>query len=67
MACNHLRELFQLVEKYEIKLAGLDLIRITCPHCGVQETCPARYLDDEGPERSGDDTQQKTGLSAGTE
>lgn len=46
MTCVHLRELYQLVEKHDIKLGSSDLIRIMCPHCGVQETCPAKHMDE---------------------
>lgn len=53
MTCVHLKELYHLVEKFDIKLGSSDLIRITCPQCGVQETCPAKHMD-EFPEASED-------------
>lgn len=41
MTCVHLRELFQICDKHELKLSSADVIHIVCPQCGLQETCPS--------------------------
>lgn len=46
MACVHLRELYQLCEKNQIRIGGSDLIRIVCHQCEKEETCPSTMLDD---------------------
>lgn len=46
MTCTHLRELFQLCEKHDMKIAGSDLVRIVCNECGVQEVCPSTLTDE---------------------
>lgn len=49
MACVHLKELYRLCEKHDLKIAGADLVRVVCPQCGEQEVCPST-LTDWGPE-----------------
>ena len=46
MSCVHLKELFQLCKKNELRLGGSDLVRIVCRQCGEQEVCPS-MLEDE--------------------
>jgi hypothetical protein len=41
MTCVHLRELFQICDKHDLKLSSADVIHIVCPQCGLQETCPS--------------------------
>jgi hypothetical protein len=43
MTCVHLKELYRTCERHQLKLSSSDLIRIVCPHCGVQEVCPSMY------------------------
>ena len=46
MVCNHLRELYQLCEDNQLRLAGPDLIRIVCRQCDQEETCPSMLMDE---------------------
>ena len=46
MTCVHLKQLYQICELHDLKLSSSDLIRITCPECGVQETCPSAHLNE---------------------
>ena len=46
MTCVHLKKLYQLCETYDLRLSSSDVIRVTCPECGLQETCPSVHLDD---------------------
>ncbi len=46
MPCNHIKELYQLVDQYDMKLASSDPIRILCPLCDKEETCPDRMMDE---------------------
>ncbi len=41
MVCNHLKELYDLCEKNELRLGSSDLIRIVCRQCEQEETCPS--------------------------
>ena len=46
MVCQHLRELYQLCEKNQLKLGSADLIRIVCKQCNQEETCPSVLTDE---------------------
>lgn len=46
MVCQHLRELYQLCEKNQLRLGGSDLIRIVCKQCNKEETCPSVLTDE---------------------
>lgn len=46
MVCQHLRELYQLCEKNQLRLGGADLIRIVCKQCNQEETCPSVLTDE---------------------
>ena len=46
MTCTHLRELFQLCQKHDMKITGTDLVRVVCNECGVQEVCPSTLTDE---------------------
>jgi hypothetical protein len=41
MACQHLKALYEMCRKHNLKLSSTDLIRIVCPSCGVEEVCPS--------------------------
>lgn len=41
MPCEHLKQLYQVCQSHELKLSSSDLIRIVCPHCGIEEICPS--------------------------
>jgi len=46
MSCKHLKELYEMCERHNLKLSSTDLIRIVCPQCGVEEQCPSLLCRD---------------------
>ena len=46
MICVHLKELYSLCEKHELRLGGADLIRVVCKQCEQEETCPSVLMDE---------------------
>ncbi len=46
MPCEHLHELFETCRRNNLRLSSSDLIRIVCPHCGVEEVCPSVLCDE---------------------
>ena len=46
MTCVHLRQLYDLCQKHEMKLGASDLIRVVCHQCGIQEVCPSMLMDE---------------------
>jgi hypothetical protein len=59
MSCKHLKELYEMCMRHNLKLSSTDLIRIVCPQCGVEEECPSLlYRDDEPPPKKGEDAQE---------
>ncbi|MFK7778268.1 MAG: hypothetical protein QM501_09115 [Gimesia sp.] len=46
MVCTHLKELYQLCEKNQLKIAGSDLVHIICKQCDEEETCPSIMMDE---------------------
>lgn len=44
MACNHLKQLFQLCHEHDMRFSGTDLVRIVCRECGSQEVCPSSLV-----------------------
>jgi hypothetical protein len=41
MPCKHLKELYEMCQRHQIKLSSSDLIRVLCPQCGTEEVCPS--------------------------
>lgn len=46
MPCEHLKQLYELCNEHELRLSSSDVIRIVCPHCQVEETCPSVHLSE---------------------
>ncbi len=46
MICTHLKQLYQLCEDNQLRLASSDLIRIVCHQCEETETCPSMLVDE---------------------
>jgi hypothetical protein len=46
MVCTHLRELYDLCQKNQLRFGGSDLIRIVCKQCNQEETCPSVLTDE---------------------
>lgn len=52
MVCTHLRELYDLCEKNQLRFGGSDLIRLFCKQCNHEETCPSVLTDEyDSPHR----------------
>ena len=64
MTCKHLKELFTLCEAHDLKLSSSDLIRITCPSCGVEEVCPSVLCEDYDTRHPGQDPSD-SGIAPG--
>jgi hypothetical protein len=47
MPCVHLRELYDLCEKHELRISSHDAIRFVCRQCQEQEVCPSSLTDGE--------------------
>ena len=45
MSCIHLKKLYELCAKEEIKIGATDLVRLVCRQCGKQEVCPNLLLE----------------------
>lgn len=45
MPCVHLKELYELCEKHELRIASPDAIRIVCRQCEEQDACPTSLTD----------------------
>ncbi len=46
MTCVHLKQLYDLCQKNELKLGASDLIRVVCHQCNEQEVCPSVLVDE---------------------
>jgi len=46
MVCTHLRQLYDLCEKNQLRLGSSDLIRVVCKQCNQEETCPSVLMDE---------------------
>ena len=46
MVCSHLKELYQLCAKNQLRIAGSDLVHIICKQCEQEETCPSTLMDE---------------------
>jgi hypothetical protein len=46
MTCTHLRQLYELCQKHDLKLGAPELIRVVCHQCGEQEVCPSILMDE---------------------
>jgi hypothetical protein len=52
MVCTHLRELYDLCGKNQLRFGGSDLIRLFCKQCNHEETCPSVLMDEyDSPHR----------------
>ncbi len=45
MSCVHLKKLYELCAKEELKIGASDLVRIVCKQCNEQEVCPTMLMD----------------------
>ncbi len=46
MTCKHLKDLFEICQRHQLRLSSTDLIRIVCPSCGVEEECPSVLFEE---------------------
>ena len=65
MPCIHLKELYELCEKHELRISSHDAVRVVCRQCEEQEVCPSALTDgdqvlqlerEESPENSAEDS-----------
>ena len=47
MPCVHLKELYALCEKHDLRIASPDAIRVVCRQCEEQEVCPSSLTNGE--------------------
>ncbi len=57
MVCNHLKELYDLCDKHQIRLSGSDLIRVVCKQCEQDETCPSVLMDEYDATHADDESE----------
>ena len=58
MACQDLKALYEMCRRNNLKLSSSDLIRITCPHCGVDEVCPSVLCEEYDMRHPGEETSE---------
>jgi len=62
MSCKHLKELYDLCARNNVKLSSTDLIRMVCPQCGIEEECPSLLCADyEARHKDDPETRQDVG------
>ena len=45
MSCVHLKKLYELCAKEELRIGATDLVRLVCTQCGEQEVCPNMLME----------------------
>ncbi len=60
MPCTHLQQLYALCEQHGLKLSSSEVIRLVCPNCGLEDSCPDNLLA-EYDKRHGE--QQQNGMT----
>ncbi|WP_161604444.1 hypothetical protein [Roseiconus nitratireducens] len=58
MPCDHLKELYQLCEEHDLKIASTDMVRIVCRQCGEQDVCPTALTDGDKVLELGETSEQ---------
>lgn len=46
MTCAHLKQLYALCEKEQLRIGSADLVRIVCSQCGEEEVCPSLLMEE---------------------
>ena len=46
MPCVHLKQLYKHCQENEIKIGGLDVVRLVCKKCNVKDVCPSVLTDE---------------------
>ena len=64
MVCTHLKELYDLCDKHQIRLSSTDLVRIVCKQCEQDETCPSVLMDEYDSLHGESEPQQPPALPA---
>tara|TARA_R110002111_G_scaffold262694_2_gene340270 strand:- start:20374 stop:20592 length:219 start_codon:yes stop_codon:yes gene_type:complete len=64
MVCTHLKELYKLCEKNQLKLGGADLIHIICKQCDQEETCPSTLMDEYDSRHADDEDETNSKVDA---
>ena len=45
MVCTHLKELYALCEKNQLRIGSSDLVRVVCKQCQQEDTCPSLLME----------------------
>ncbi len=46
MPCVHLKQLYDLCEKHQLRVSASELVQVVCTQCGEREVCPSVYTDE---------------------
>lgn len=65
MTCVHLKELFQLCQKNNLRFSGADLVHIVCHECGEKEVCPSVLTDEYEAKSSSTQADDEAETAAG--
>jgi len=68
MTCTHLKQLYALCEKEQLKIGSADLVRIVCSQCGEEEVCPSMLMEEyeaHHPDEANGARGEKSSESAG--
>ena len=58
MTCVHLKQLYDLCAKEDLKIGGSDLVRIVCKQCDEQEVCPSLLMEEYEAQHPDEDQQE---------
>ena len=66
MACRHLKELYDVCQRHGLKLSSSELIRVSCPQCDEEETCPSVLADEYTSRHHEDDESYPPAVDPGS-
>jgi hypothetical protein len=58
MSCVHLKKLYELCSKEEIKISASDLVRIVCTQCNEHEVCPTMLMENFAEEDDAEEMEE---------
>jgi predicted RNA-binding Zn-ribbon protein involved in translation (DUF1610 family) len=67
MTCKHLKALYDVCQSHQLRITSMDLIRIVCPQCGVEEVCPSVLSDEYDKHHPSESAANTTGEDAATD
>ncbi|MEM9354051.1 MAG: hypothetical protein AAGA92_13645 [Planctomycetota bacterium] len=63
MPCVHLKQLYDLCEKHQLRLNGSELVHVVCTQCRQREVCPSVYTDEYDRTVTGAEADEYRGLA----